>query len=298
MPRMDRSRGGQGAGIAAMAGCAFLWSLAGLFIKAIDWNPFAIACGRSLVAGLFLLAWIRRPRLTFSKAQVGAALSNAATMLLFVYANKTTTSANAILLQYGAPIYVAVIGFFVLKERPRIEQVLAFLALAVGLALFFLEGVGGGRLAGDIAAAVSGLTFALHFVFMRMQKDGSPIESSLLAHLVTALVALPLSLLYEPPTFTALSVAAVAVLGIVQIGIASILFAYGIKRVSAVQSVLVGVIEPVFNPVWVFLAVGEAPGLNALAGGCVIVAAVTISSVVTLRRGRRNSGAAGSLTSS
>ena len=285
MPQSLRSP--RGLGVVAMAGCALLWSLAGLFIKLVDWNPMAIACGRSLVAALFLLAWIRKPRFTFSAMQVLAALSYSATMLLFVYANKATTSANAILLQYGEPVYVAIIGSFVLKERPKAEHWVAFAFVALGMGLFFMGGLGGGSFLGNLAAAVAGLTFALYTILMRKQKEGSPLESALLAHLCTAAVSLVVSLFLPAPSFDARSVAAILGLGVLQIGLASALFAIGIKRVTALDASLIGVLEPVFNPVWVFLAFGEKPGANALAGGGIIIAAVIASTAFSLRRERR-----------
>ncbi len=290
---MRTRTGDEIAGLAAMAACAFLWSIAGLVIKLVDWNPLAIAGGRSLIAAVFLLAWVRRPRFTFSGAQLAAALANAATMLLFVYANKTTTSANAILLQYGAPVYVALLGAPLLKEKPRAEHWAALLAIAAGMILLFMEGLGGGSLFGNLAAVASGVTFALYILFMRKQKGGSPIESVILAHGMVALVALAGSFFLPPPTPSWRSLGALAVLGVFQIGLAAVFFSYGIKRVSAVASVLVAVIEPVFNPVWVFLVTGEAPGGKAIAGGLVIVVAVIVSSVVSVRRDSASGGAAG-----
>jgi drug/metabolite transporter (DMT)-like permease len=281
---MRFKNGGEGAGLAAMAACAFLWSLAGLFIKLVDWNPFAIACGRSLVASLFILACLGKPRFTFSRLQVGAALASAATMLLFIYANKATSSANAILLQYGAPVYTALIGLVLLKERPRAEQWLALVAVLGGMLLFFMDSLGGGHLAGDLAAAGSGIAFALYIVLMRAQKAGSPLESTFLAHLMTAAIAFVFALFLPAPRLTGGAVAAMLGLGLLQIGLASVLFSYGIKRVTAIQGVIVAGIEPVLNPLWVFLATGEAPRGKTLAGGCVIIAAVLASSIVTARR--------------
>jgi drug/metabolite transporter (DMT)-like permease len=285
--------GPRGLGVAAMAGCALLWSLAGLFIKLLDWNPFAIACGRSAVAALFILAWIRRPRFTLSGPQVCAALANAATMLLFVYANKATTSANAILLQYGEPVYVAIIGSFALKERPKPEQWVALAFVAFGMGLFFAgapaSGGGSGKdgLLGDAAAATAGLTFALYTIFMRMQKNGSPVESALLSHVLAAAISLAICLFLPAPRIDARSIAAIAALGVLQIGLASVLFSVGIKRVTAMDASLIGVLEPVFNPVWVFLATREAPGPDAFAGGGCIIAAVLGSTLLSLRREAR-----------
>jgi drug/metabolite transporter (DMT)-like permease len=216
-------------------------------------------------------------------------------MLLFIYANKATTSANAILLQYGSPIYVAIIGSFVLKEKPRAEHWSALAFVALGMGLFFVGpdgGLGGGSLLGNLAAALAGLTFALYSIFMRKQKDGSPIESTLLSHLITAPVAFVCCLFFPAPALSPASVAAILGLGVLQIGLASVFFSFGIKRITAIDANIIGVIEPVFNPIWVFLFIGERPGPNALLGGAIIVAAVLVSTFVSIRREARRGEAA------
>jgi len=277
----------RGLGALALAATAFFWSLAGLLIKLIDWNPFAIACGRSVVAAVFLLAWMRKPKLTFSGPQIGAAIASSATMLLFIYANKATTAANAILLQYGSPIYTAILGALFLREKPKLEHWLAFVAVAGGMALFFMGNLGGGSIKGNIAAILAGVTFSAYFVFMRMQKDGSPLESNLLAHILTATIGFVIALFMPAPRITGVSIAAIVALGVFQIGMAAILLSWGIKRVSAIQGSIIAGLEPVFNPLWVFLALGEKPSPNSLAGGAIILLAVILSSIVTARRAMR-----------
>jgi len=284
---MSSKHAGSGLGALAMAATAFCWSLAGIFIKMVDWQPFAIAGARSLIAAIFILLIIRKPKFTFSGPQIGAALAHAATMLLFVYANKNTTSANAILLQYGAPIYTGILAAILIKEKPRLEHILGFLAVACGMVLFFVGSVGGGSLRGDIVAIISGVTFAFYYIFMRMQKDGSPIESSLLAHIFTALIAGFISIFLPAPVFTPTAIAAIFGLGVLQIGLASLLFAWGIKRVPAMEGILIAGLEPVFNPLWVFLFIGERPGLNALAGGFVILVSVVVTSIVSTKRDQK-----------
>jgi drug/metabolite transporter (DMT)-like permease len=271
-------------GTIAMAGCAFLWSTAGLFIKLMDWQPFAIAGARSLIAAVFLWVVIKRPHFSFSRLQVSSALAYAMTMILFVFANKHTTSANAILLQYGAPVYVAILGSALLKEKPRLEHWLALAAVCCGMVLFFMDSLGGGNFLGDVVAALAGVTFAFNIVLIRKQKDGSPLTSLLLGHIFTAIIAGVISLFLPAPVITAGSIFAITALGIVQIGVAAILFSYGIKRITALESILTAVIEPLFNPLWVFLATGEVPGLRSLTGGAVIIAAVLGSSIVSVRR--------------
>jgi len=271
-------------GVLAMAATAFLWSIAGLFIKAIDWNPMAIAGTRSLIAALVILVTLRRPQIRWSFPQVAAALASTVTMLLFVAANKTTTAANAILLQYVSPVFTAIFGAWILRERARWEHWTAFLFVALGMVLMFLDKLGGGRTLGNTMAVLAGVVFGIYFVFMRQQKEGSPLESMLLAHAFTAVIGLTAAAFLPSPAFSWRAAGAVVVLGVFQVGLASVSFAYAIKRVSAVSASLIAVIEPVFNPVWVFLALGEKPGVTALIGGAVILGAVTGASLVSARR--------------
>lgn len=279
---MDKSH--KTAGVFAMVATASLWSIAGLFIKVIDWNPYAIAGLRSFIASLVILVFLGKPKFHFSFAQVTAAVANALTMLLFVIANKKTTAANAILLQYIAPVLTAFIGAAILKERTRIEHWISIFFVAAGMVIMFMNKLGGGQVVGNIIALTSALTFSLYFVFLRMQKEGSPVESNLLSHWITAGICLGVSFFMPLPNFTVKSVGAILVLGIIQIGVPSILIAYAIKRISAVSANLIAVIEPVFNPVWVFLVLGEAPGINTIIGGAVIIFAVTSVSIISAKR--------------
>jgi len=267
-----------------MVGTASLWSMGGLLIKLIDWHPFAIAGMRSFIASLVILAFIKRPVFHFSFAQVAAAVSYAVTMILFVMANKTTTAANAILLQYIAPVLTAFIGAALLKERTRMEHWISILFVAAGMIIMFMDEIGGGQMFGNIIALCSALTFSLYFVFMRMQKEGSPFESNILAHWITAGACLAVSLFLPAPHITLKASAAMLVLGAVQMGIPSILISIGIKRISALSANLIAVIEPVFNPVWVFLIIGEFPGWNTVVGGAVIITAVTAVSLIGAKR--------------
>ncbi len=274
-------RGYKIIGVLAMAGTGFFWSLAGLLIKMIEWHPFAIAGGRSFLASLVILAFIRKPVFHFSFAQVAAALSYAATMILFVIANKTTTAANAILLQYIAPVVTAFIGAALLKEKTRPEHWVSIFFVGTGMIIMFMDEIGTGQMAGNIMALCSGITFSLYFVFLRMQKESSPFESILLAHWITAGICLIVSFFLPAIEITGKAMTAMLALGIVQMGMASILIGIGIKRISALSANLIAVIEPVFNPVWVFLFLGEFPGFNTIIGGSLIIVSVTAASLVT-----------------
>lgn len=267
--------------IAAVAACALLWSTGGLFIKIVSWNPLAIAGVRSLIGGLFILAWLRRPRFTWSKAQIAAAVCYAATMIAFVAANKLTTAANAILLQYTAPLYAAILGWIFLGEKTSWVDWATIAIVFGGMALFFLDKLSAGGMAGNLLAVLSGLFFAGSMVFLRKQKDGSPLESILLSHAITVAVSIPF-LWGGWPSLAGW--AGLGFLGIFQIGLSAILLSFGVKHVTAVQSLLIAVIEPLFNPLWVFLLLGETPGPFAVVGGVIILVTVTARSVLSILR--------------
>jgi drug/metabolite transporter (DMT)-like permease len=281
-------------GIAAVALCAFLWSTSGLFIKLVPWNPLAIAGTRSLLGGLVMLAWLRRPHLTWSRAQIAAAVFYAATMISFVAANKLTTSANAILLQYGAPVYAALLAAPLLGERAHWFDWLTIAVILGGMVLFFLDELSAGTLTGNLVAVASGVLFAFAMIMLRKQKEGSPLESIMLSQFLTFAVSIPFLFLGMPGTGGAGPAAsgrpaltawlALGFLGVFQMGLSSILLAYGVRHVTAVQAFLITMIEPIFNPVWVFLLLGEQPTRLALAGGFVILAATTLRSLLPLLR--------------
>lgn len=272
--------GRQGLGIAAVAACALLWSTGGLFIKIVSWNPFALAGVRSLIGGTLILLYLRRPRFTWSFAQIAGAVCYAACMILFVAANKLTTAANAIMLQYTAPLYAAAFGWIFLKEKASALDWITVVIVIGGMALFFMDKLSVGGMEGNIIAIVSGVFFAGAMVSLRAQKDASPLESILLAHAITFLVSIPF---LRPPWPSLPGWGGLAFLGIFQIGISSIFLSYGVRHVTALQSLLTSVLEPLFNPVWVFLVLGELPGPRAVVGGVIILVVVTLRSALNLR---------------
>jgi drug/metabolite transporter (DMT)-like permease len=271
----------RGWAIAAVAACALLWSTGGLLEKLVSWNPFALAGIRSLIGGVMILAFLRRPRFTWSFAQVSGAVCYAACMILFVAANKLTTAANAIMLQYTAPLYAAAFGWIFLKEKASTVDWVTIVVVLGGMALFFMDKLTLGGMQGNLLAIVSGIFFAGAMVSFRAQKAGSSMESILLAHGLTFVISIPF--LWGGPGPSMVGWGALAALGVFQIGLSSVLLTYGVKHISALQSLLTSMLEPIFNPVWVFLVIGEVPGPRALAGGAIIVAAVTARSLLSLR---------------
>jgi drug/metabolite transporter (DMT)-like permease len=245
---------------------------------------------RSAIGAAVLFAVFRPRRFTWSWLQLGAAVAYAATVTLFVVANKTTTAANAILLQYTAPVHVALFGAWFLGEKPRRLDWIALTLVLGGMVLFFLEDLSMTGLWGNLAALASGLSFAWLALFLRRQKEGSPVEAILLGNLLAALIGLPFMLQSSP---TEAGWLGLTLLGVFQVGLPYALFARAIREVTALEAMLIPTIEPVLNPLWVLLLLGEAPGGMALMGGAVILSTVTGRGLLPLLKRRHRTRALG-----
>ncbi len=259
---------------------AFLWSSGGLLIKSVAIHPLAIGGMRSGIACLVVLLFLGRPRFTWSIPQIGGALSYAATVTLFVFATKLTTAANAILLEYTAPVYIALLGSWFLGERTTTVDWIMIGVCLFGMTLFFLDSLAPGQLIGNICGVLTGVTFAFLAVFLRKQKDTSNLESIFLGNAIVAVIGIPF-LRFGVPDAKGFSI--LIALGALQLGLPYILYARAIKKVTALDSILIPIIEPILNPLWVFLLIGERPGRWAMIGGAVVLAAVTIRSTLMVR---------------
>lgn len=262
---------------------ALCWSLAGVLFKFVSWPPLAVAGGRGLIAALFLIAVRGRTlRFTWSPLQLGAAVAYAGCTVLFAAANKLTTAANAILLQYTAPVWVALFGAWLLRERSTRADWLTIVVVFAGMGVFLYDGLQLHNLTGIAVAIASGGCFAAMIILLRKQKDGSPIESIILGNGLGFLVGLPA--LVSAPPLPGSGVGALLLLGIVQLGLPYLLYARAIKHVTALEAVLLPVIEPILNPVWVMIFIGERPSPLALVGGVIVLGAVTARAVASTRR--------------
>jgi drug/metabolite transporter (DMT)-like permease len=288
------------AGQGAIFLCALLWSTSGLFIKLIDWHPMVISGGRSILAAGLLLAlrvfsqrrksgtgsYATSDKIKFDKDTIVKTLTLAAfglcyasAMILFVIANKLTASANAILLQYMAPVWAALLGWLVLRERLKWEYWCALVLVGAGMFFVFSSGLAKGSLLGDMLALVSGITFGANSVVLRLKKDNNPADILIFSHIICVLLSIPFFFLH-PPAINSVNIMSILFMGIFQIGAASALFAYGIKHIPAAQAMLTAAIEPVMNPVWVFVVIGEKPSFTVIIGGCLIITAVVFPAVM------------------
>ena len=256
---------------------SLLWSLGGVLIKSVDWPSMAKAGMRSAFASVVLWGWLRRPQFSFSRLQLGAAVAYAVVVTLFIVANDRTTAANAIFLQYTAPIYVALLAPWLLGEHARRFDWLCIALALAGIALTFRDEFSATGVLGNLAGLGSGLAFGCMAMLLRRQKDASPGSALLLGNLLTAAIGLPFGLGKMP---SAPEWAALAVLGVFQLGLGYVLYSVAIRHVTALEALVITMLEPILNPVWVALKQGEVPGPWSLAGGALVLGAVLLRALV------------------
>jgi drug/metabolite transporter (DMT)-like permease len=278
-------------GLLAVLAAAVLWSTGGLFIKWVSLDALGVTMWRSLLAAvtmwLVVRPAIRAPWRT-GPLTWGIAISYALTLVLFVSATKLTTAANAIFLQYTAPIYLLVTGAVFLRERPtRLDFATVAVAFG-GMALFFVGRIEAASLDGNILAVLSGVALAAMFTLLRAPSctPATRPEAMMLGNLllVVGLFAVNAARGSTAPfTPGPADIFGLIFLGVVQIGFAYLLFGFGVAHVQALEASLIGMLEPVLNPVWVLIFLGETPGWWAALGGAIIVAAVATRTAVNDR---------------
>ena len=249
-----------------------MWSTGGLLIKIIPWPPMAISGIRGGIAALTIFLLTRNLRFTWSRTQVAAAVCYVLVVTLFVIANKLTTAGNSILLQYTAPVYVAIFGYTFLGERSTRVDWVTILVLLTGLTVFFFDELTISGVLGNVCAILSGMSFAALTILLRKQKDESPSDSILLGNLLTLLIGLPViltSVSLDPVPWLL-----IVVLGVFQLGIPYVLYTTAIKYVTALDAIIYPIIEPILNPILVFLVLGEVLGSWAIFGGILVLSGV------------------------
>ncbi len=252
---------------------ALLWSSGGLFIKVVAWHPLAIAGIRSFFSALVIGLFFGRRVVNFSRAQMAGAAAYAGMVIMLVVSTKLTTAANAIFLQYTAPVYVALLSYVLLREKISRGDWWMMGLVFGGMTLFFLDDLSWGSLAGNLFGIGSGLSFAAFAIALRLQKGAAPAGSVLLGNLLTFLIGIPF---YTAPYPDAAGWGALVILGVFQLGFSYYFYTEAISYVTALEAVLIPVIEPVLNPVWVFLVLGERPGPLALIGGAIVLLVITV----------------------
>ena len=286
MPGSERqARGAHASPLLFVLAAALLWSTGGLFIKWTSLAGLELSFCRSFFAAITVAVVTRHEGFGINRVTAFASVLYAVLLILFVLATKETTAANAIFLQYTAPVYLLVLEPLIYKENFRSRDLITVLVCVGGMALFFVGQLRPQDVTGNLYALASGLCFALYFLSLRhpkareVNRASSVIYGNVLAVVITApwgLAAIPDMNLHDTLS--------VIYLGVVQLGIAYTLFTVAMARgVRSLDAGIICYIEPVLNPVWVFLVLGEQPSRWALLGGAIIVTAVIVHMLLDAR---------------
>ncbi|HEX4845666.1 MAG TPA: EamA family transporter [Geothrix sp.] len=280
----------RGAALVALA--ALLWSSSGLFIKVLPLGALQIAFARSLVAALTIAVVVKlrggRPFPRPDALALACAATYAGVLIFFVAATKLTTAANAIFLQFSAPIYLVFLEPWLAGRRVAGRDLAAVAVCLGAMGLFFIGRLGAGTLIGNLLGMASGLCLALFSLTLKLQRDrrsgADPIGAIILGNLLVAVLCAPMALRGFQPSLGQAGI--LLYLGVFQIGIAYLFFNAGMKHLSATAAVVTGTLEAVLNPIWVFLGIGERPSAWALLGGTLILGTIVWYSLPSSARRR------------
>jgi drug/metabolite transporter (DMT)-like permease len=260
-------------GFVAVFITAVLWSSGGLFIKLISLNAMQLSFFRCLIAAIVFAVLFRKKLLVVNGFTFINALFYAVVLTSFVIATKMTTAANAIFLQSTAPIYVLIFEPLLLKTKFEKLNVITIGVCFIGMTLFFIGNLSPGDLTGNLVALLAGLMFAAFFLGMRKNDPKYQFSSIFYGNIFVALVCLPF--IFNLQTISTNDLLMVSFLGVFQIAFAYAIFSYGLKRIPAVEASIISMLEPILNPIWVFIGYGESPGSWAFIGGLIIITAIS-----------------------
>lgn len=264
-----------------MVVAAILWSTGGMLIKLVNLHPLAIAGYRSSIAALTMLPFVPLNKSLFQKSRILGAMFYSLTLIFFVIANKLTTSVNAIFLQFTAPIWVALFSIWFIHIKPRRSDWLTIVVIFLGMGLFFLDDLSTGKLIGNIFGLASGITFAGMIVALKKQEKGAPIGSVFMGNIFNGLICLPFYFIKMPDST---SILGLVLLGVFQVGIAYVFYTKAIEHLSAIEGILIPVLEPILNPIWVLFIIGEAPSTKAIIGGFIVICAMVTRNIYQTKK--------------
>ncbi len=269
---------------ALMMLCASLcFSTGGILCKFVPWSPLTINGVRSvfslLTFGLYL--FLTHHRLKFNLTVLFGAFSMFGVSTLFVVANKLTTAANAIILQYTAPVWIILFMALFFHVRPKKIDLITAAIVIAGIVCFFLDSLGAGNMTGNLCAILAGMCYAIVFMLNQFPK-GDSISSIFFGQLIAAVLLSPM--VVNETNFEPTTLLAVTLLGIVQIGCAYIFFSLGTKYIQPITASLINGLEPVLNPIWVALFYGELITPLSLVGAVIVIGAIVIYNVINAKQ--------------
>ena len=268
-------------GILFVFSAALLWSTGGLFIKLISFNAMQLSFFRCSIAALTFAVLFRKQILYFNKFSLINSIFYAIVLISFVIATKTTTAANAIFLQATAPIYVLIFEPIFNKTKYEKINVITVAVCVIGMFLFFVGEIEPSHFEGNLVALISGITFAAFFLGMKKNEPIYQHSSIFWGNIIVAVICLPF--LFALEFISSSDLLMVSFLGVFQIAFAYAFFSAGLKRIYAVEASIISMIEPVLNPVWVFIGYGEIPSITAIIGGAIILTSITVRTLITGR---------------
>lgn len=271
-------------GLAYVLISAVCFSLAGVLIKVIPWNPISINGARCIFAIIPMYLYLRATgrRFHVNKQIIGGAILDFAMLETFVIANKLTTAANAIVLQFTEPVWVILLGWVVFRSRPRASALVASTVVIAGIVCFFFDSLSAGGMLGNILAIASGLAYA--GVFLLKESPRCDFEcAAILGFAACFVIGIPF---YPQETVFTFDIAlTIVALGVVQLGLAYLFLSKGLDAVSPVTASLTSTIEPLLNPILVAIVVGETIGPLSIFGAVLVVGAATAYNVYAARNG-------------
>ena len=259
-----------------------LFSLGGLLIKVIPWQALTInawRCGIS-VCMLLLFAKITHHKLKLTPGVWAGAAAMCLTVSSYALANKLTTAANAILIQFTNPVFVILFLWLFFHEKPKKLDIITCVVVFGGIACFFLDGLSAGNLLGNAVALFSGLCYAWVFLLNKIP-GGDPLYSTILGHAMCVLIGLPSAV--RETEYSGQIILCAILMGVFQLGLAYLCFTIGIRTAPPVSASLVSGIEPILNPVLVAIVLGESLSGLALLGGAIVFISIMIYNILTVR---------------
>lgn len=253
---------------------ALFWSLAGVFIKFLDLHPLTIVFYRSLFASLVFVPFLKSSDFRVSGSIIVSVISYTAAITAFVSANKLTTAANAIILQYTAPVLVYLFSRLVLGEKISPPNALALAFSMVGVGFISFDSAGEPEMSGVLLALASGVLFAIYMVNLQRMKEFTATYVTWLNNCFCAVLLLPF--VKAPLSISIDQLCILAVMGALQLGLPYFLFSKGLQTISLQEAALIALIEPVLNPLWVALTIGELPSFATIVGGAMILMALAV----------------------
>jgi len=269
-------------GILYMLAASILWSTGGLLIKYIPLSSIVLSSIRSLIGLTVIILFNYKSKIIINRSVLLSAFCLAYTLTSFVIANRYTTAASAIVLQYCSPICIAFYLFLLYKRKPERNKIIALSGAFVGIVLFFFGKFSSGSLFGNLLALSAGFSFGGMFI-INSNSNCDTYSSLVIGQLITFIIGFPF-LFSQSYNLMPSAIIALIFLGVFQVGVAYVCFSKGIKRVSPLSANIICMIEPVISPIWVFIFLGEVPTINAIIGSVIVISSVAFLNITQAKQ--------------